>query len=142
VTQASQAGKRGVENPLAGKASCRTVGAGATKVCPQQYFEAFDFAESLVQRIVYESGIDRLEFVVAYMGHDGITVRDPSRREPSNQDAPWDFRRLLFCHVAQLRRDDCRYKKGFRGFDPADFSFSPVKTSLTPCIEFAHVRKI
>ena len=57
-------------------------------------------------------------------------------------DLPWDFRRLLFCHVTQLRRDECRYKRGFRGFDPADFSFSPEKTSLTPCIESAHVRKI
>jgi len=112
------------------------------EVSPQEYFEVFDFSESLIGRIVYESGLDRLEFVLAYMGHDGITVRDPGSRQPSSQDAPWDFRRLLFCRVAQLRRDDCRYKKGFRGFNPADFSFSPEKTSLTLCVEFAHVKRI
>lgn len=112
------------------------------KVSPQEYFEVFDFSESLVGRIVYESGLDRLEFVLAYMGHDGITVRDPGSRQPFGQDGPWDFRRLLFCHVTQLRREDYRYKKGFRGFDPADFSFSPEKTPLTLCIEFAHVKKI
>ena len=112
------------------------------RVSPQEYFEVFDFSESLVGRIVYESGLDRLEFVLAYMGHDGIIVGDPGSRQPSSQDAPWDFRRLLFCHVTQLRRDECRYKRGFRGFDPADFSFSPEKTPLTPCIESAHVRRI
>lgn len=90
------------------------------RVSPQEYFEVFDFSESLVGRIVYESGLDRLEFVLAYMGHDGIIVGDPGSRQPSSQDAPW----------------------GFRGFDPADFSFSPEKTPLTPCIESAHVRRI
>ena len=112
------------------------------KVSPQEYFETSDFAGSLVVRIVHENGLDRLEFIVAYMGHDGITVGAPGSREPAPQNAPWDFRRLLFCQVAQLRRDDCRLKKGFLGFDPADFSFSPEKASLTLCIESAHVRKI
>ena len=109
---------------------------------PQEYFETSDFAGSLVQRIVYKSSADRLEFVVAYMGHDGIAVGDPGSREPAPQNAPWDFRRLLFCHVTRLRRDDCRLKKGFQGFDPADFSFSPEKTPLTLCVEFAHARKL
>ena len=111
---------------------------------PHKYFRDHNFSESLVLRVVHDNDQGQIEFVLAYMDYDKYLDRFLGNTPPNAQgdpDAPWDFRRLLFCQVTQIRRVDVFYKSGVQGFDPASLNFSGATTPLTPTIEFVHMSK-
>ena len=108
---------------------------------PVTYFREYDFTESFVEGIAYQAELDRLEFVLSYSGF--VPAIAPPRDDPAFQQ-PLDFRRLVFGEVTQLRRSNCRYKTGFRGFDPANFNFPSRQPSPAGHLEIeaAYVGKI
>ncbi len=87
---------------------------------PVVYFKENDFTESSVWQIAYAAELDQLEFVVSYAGF--VPAIAPPKDDPAFEQ-PFDFRRLMFDNVTQLRRTDYRYKVGFQGFDPANFNY-------------------
>ena len=105
---------------------------------PTEHFKENDFTESLVQRIVYQAGLNQLEFILRYMGFVPAIAR-PSD-DPALQGL-LDFRRLLFEDVTQLKRTNSRFKVGFQGFDPANFNF-PETMIATIEVEYASVWEI
>ena len=87
---------------------------------PVAYFKEHDFTESSVWQIRHQPELDRIEFVLCY---NGFVPAIASPLNDPNFQQPLDFRRLVFCEVTRLRRSNCRYKVGFRGFDPANFNY-------------------
>ena len=105
---------------------------------PVEYFREWDFAESIVERIVYQAELSQLEIILSYNGFVPALARpldDPAFQQPL------DFRRLLFGDVTQLGRTNSRFKVGFQGFDPTNFNF-PETMIATVEVESASVWKV
>ncbi len=105
---------------------------------PAEYFKEWDFAESIVKRIVYRAERNQIEFILSYMGF--VPALPCPLDDPTFQQ-PLDFRRLLFEDVTQLGRTQYHFKAGFQGFDPANFNFPETMTG-TAEVETAYVQKI